>query len=48
VPEGINHAILLHVSDLYTFRESVRSDRLVPIAGVVDRLMSGYSFKGVV
>lgn len=48
VPEPINHAILLTVADLYAMRESVMPNRFVPIPRVVESLMSGYSFKGIV
>lgn len=48
VPAQIKQAILLMVADLYTFRESVKSARLVPIPGVVERLMTGQGYKGIV
>ena len=48
VPEQVKQAILLMVADLYTFRETVRTAKVVPIPGVVDRLMSGHGYRGIV
>lgn len=43
-PEPIKQALLLIVTDLYTFRESVAPLRLDRVPQAVDALMSGYSF----